>query len=60
MTAKLAMNRGTFSLESGDLLMMVQAISRAKFTGVNFRDNHIGEYVKKDHSIQEIKNLLKE
>ena len=60
MPLKLAMNTGTFNLQSADLFMMVQAISRAEFTGIDLRDNHIREYIQKGHTFQEIKNLWKE
>jgi sugar phosphate isomerase/epimerase len=60
MTFKLAMNTGTFNFQSVDLSSALQAISSGKFGGVNFRDNHIQEYLRKGHSIQEIKNLLEE
>lgn len=59
MALKLAINTGTFSLQSVDFLKMVQVISKAKFTGIDFRDKHIQEYIQKGHSILEIKNLLK-
>jgi sugar phosphate isomerase/epimerase len=58
MAFKLAMSAGTFSVQGGDLLMMVQAISKAKFTGINFIETHIRGYVEKDHSIREIRDLL--
>jgi len=60
MAVRFAMNTGTFTLQSVDFLRLVQAISRAGFTGIDLRDNHIQEYVQKGHSIQEMRNLLKE
>ena len=59
MPLKLAMNTGTFNFHSVDFLNMVQATSRAEFTGINLRDNHIEEFVQRGHSVQEIKELLK-
>ena len=58
MPLKLAMNTGTFNFHSVDFLNMVQATSRAEFTGINLRDNHIEEFVQRGHSVQEIKELL--
>lgn len=60
MVLKLAVNTMTFNVQSVDLLKMVQAISKAGFTGVDMRDSHIQDHLRKDHSIQEIKNLLDE
>jgi 4-hydroxyphenylpyruvate dioxygenase len=39
---------------------MIQATSRAEFTGINLRDNHTQEFVQQGHSVQEIKDLLNE
>jgi len=60
MAFKLAMNTGTFNFQSVDLPKAIQAISKGKFTGVNFRDNHIREHLRKGHSLREIKRLLEE
>lgn len=60
MAFKLAMNTGTFDFQSVDLPKVLQAILKGKFTGVNFRDNHIQEHLRKGHSLQEIKKLIEE
>jgi 4-hydroxyphenylpyruvate dioxygenase len=60
MPLQLAMNTGTFNFQSVDFLSMIQATSRAEFTGINLRDNHTQEFVQQGHSVQEIKDLLNE
>jgi 4-hydroxyphenylpyruvate dioxygenase len=60
MNLKLAMNTGTFNLGSIYFQDAVRAISKAGFTGIDPRDNHIQEYLEKGHSIQDVKKLLEE
>jgi sugar phosphate isomerase/epimerase len=54
------MNTMTFSLQDVDIPSIAEAISRAGFTGIDLRDSHIQDYLQAGHSMQEIKNLLKE
>ncbi len=60
IAVKLAMNTGTLHYVSLDLPSACQAISKAGFKGINLRDNHVEEYIKKGHSLQELKTLMKE
>ena len=60
MALKVAMNTMTFSLRDVDIPSIAEAISRAGFTGIDLRDSHIQDYLQAGHSMQEIKNLLKE
>ena len=60
MVLRLALNTGTFSLQRVDFLGAVQAISRVGFSGIDLRDNHIEDYIQEGHSVDEIKNLLRQ
>lgn len=58
MNTLLGMNTGTFTLHNGNLGMMLEAIGKAGFTGVDFRDAHLDAYVAQGHSLAEIPALL--
>lgn len=59
MTSLLAMNTGTFALEDENLDLMLEAVARGGFMGVDFRDTHIDAYLAAGHSLADISSLLK-
>ncbi len=50
---------GTFTLGDGKLPLMLEAIEKEKFTGVDFRDAHIDGFISEGNSPTEIGRLLK-
>jgi sugar phosphate isomerase/epimerase len=58
MKPMLGMNTGTFTLKEGNLGSMLEAIGRAGFKGVDFRDAHLDAYVAQGHPLEEIPSLL--